>query len=156
MSWKQDQPRAEIKVFSGCPPLHSTHRLQNKAPFKRFSVLLKSSCPGSTFSYCILPLLGISACKDELKYALGVNCSSPFLHLPACISWMLHATGEHGWEQAVLAARGRLWCNSELNGFGILGNTAVGSCSMSRTQALPLLIIMQADGPVTARGCDAG
>ena len=70
MSWKQDQPRSEIKVFSGCSPLHSTHCLQSKASFKHFSVLLKSSCPGSVFSYCILPLLGFSACKCELKYAL--------------------------------------------------------------------------------------
>lgn len=43
VSWKQAQPRSEIKVFSGCPPLHSTHRLQSKAPFKHFSMLLKSA-----------------------------------------------------------------------------------------------------------------
>ena len=53
-----------------------------------------------------------------------MNCSSLFLHLPACISWMLHSKGEQGWEQAVLVARERFWCNSEVNGFGISGNLA--------------------------------
>lgn len=70
---------------------------------------------------------------------------------------MLQSKGEQGWEWAVLVAQGRFWCNSEVNGFGILGNVAFSiRKNMSCTQALLLLIVMQADGPVMARGCDAG
>lgn len=39
-SWKQDQTMSERKVFSGCPPLLSTHHLQSKTRFKHFSELL--------------------------------------------------------------------------------------------------------------------
>jgi len=154
VSWKQDQPRSEIKVFSGCPPLRSTHHLQSKEPFKHCCMLLKSSCPGSY----ILPLLGFLASKCELKYSLvwtAAPCSCACL--PASLDAPLKGGARVGAgcagssREVLVPQRGKwLWDLGKYCPFH-----AVGSRSMSCTQAFPLLIVMQADGPVTARGCDA-
>lgn len=134
---------SEIKGFSGCPPLPSTHHLQSKALFKHFSELLRSSCPGSVSSFHILPLLAFPACKCELNMhwcEQQIQIPAPSLHLLAAPR--LGAGCARGWGEILV------------QGFGILGNVA-GSMLLG-PQAFPLLIVMRADGPATARGCDNG
>lgn len=66
--------------------------------------------------------------------------------LPARICWLLQ-----GWGQAVLVPGERLWCENDLNVFGIPG-ILPAPCLLQP----PPLTVTRADGPVTARGCDKG
>lgn len=130
MGWEQAQPRTEIKVLSGCPPLHGSHCLQSKTPFQYIlgvSLLLKSSHPGSSFSYSILSLLGFSAWLPYNKDW----CELQFLD-PA------RGTAARLWDQ---------------------GNTAftvlLGHAARAAVE-LPPVIVTRADGTVTVSGCDMG